>query len=625
MLQTDANFEDETHTSDDVSEKTAMKPHIANLVRSDLHQMARKLVLLSLLVLGTSAFFFARRTSAAAQSDLEVSFGEQGLERLTYHGVVLEDVKQSPSDAFHIWHMKTTDLQGKVLSSGQYGWGESNNGKHWDRAEQTWTYSFSWGSIRFHFKQDGDTLDMIVTETNSAESGVIFDGASIFPLALHFPELPAGFKEASYSQIADNITAPSVTVADYDRGAVAAVVPDGSRPLYSGFQPSGAPNAYAPLISGTPPDGLAAFRPHIDRSLKPGQTETFTVSLRFAPDAKQIDPRISDVYANWSKAWPARLKWTDRRPIGTIYLASAPSEKEAGATDPTRNPRRFFVSSGGADLDVRTPDGLARFQTRVLRYAAEAAHNLDRLHAQGAITWDIEGEQHPHATSYVCSPDQIAETAPEMESIVADASSPYKGMKLDDAYFKTLRDAGQRVGVCIRPQHFTARADGTAEQVTLPNSEVVSELIRKMRYAHDRWGATLFYLDSTVQADGGTLNPQIVQQAAAALPDSLLIPEESTPRYYAYTAPFLTFLFHTDLGTDPVIHRYYRDAFSVNLINDVDPSKLASYKAQLTDSVRHGDILMVHADYWHPNNDTVLAIYRDAAVSTAPQTAPSGR
>lgn len=602
-----------------------MKPHTAKPVRSDLHQMTRKLVLLSLLVLGTSAFFVARRTAAAAQSGLEILYGEQGLERLSYRGVVLEDLKQNPADAFHIWHMRATDLQGKVLTSGQYGWGESNSGRHWDPAQQTWTYSFSWGSIKLRFKQAGDTLDMIVTETNSAESGVIFDGASIFPLALHFPKLPAGFKEASYPQIADNVTAPSVTVADYGQGAVAVVVPDGSRPLYSGFQPSGTPNAYAPLISGTPPDGLAAFRPHTDRSLKPGQTETFTVSLRFAADGKHIEPRISDVYANWSKAWPARLRWSDHRPIGTIYLASAPSDKEPGATDPARNPRRFFVSSGGADLDVRTPDGLASFQARVLRYAADAAHNLERLHAQGAITWDIEGEQHPHATSYVCSPDQIAQVAPEMESLVSDASSPYKGMKLDDAYFKTLRDAGQRVGVCIRPQHFTAKPDGTAQQVTLPDAEVASELIRKMRYAHDRWGATLFYLDSTVQADGGTLSPDIFQKAAAALPDSLLIPEESTPRDYAYTAPFLTFLFHTDLGTDQVVYRYYRNAFSVNLINDVDPSKLASYKAQLTDSVRHGDILMVHADYWHANNDTVLQIYRDAGGSTSSQAGSAGR
>ena len=586
--------------------------------------MARKLVLSLLLILAVVAFFVARRTAAAAaQSGLEISYGEQGLERLAYRGVVLEDLKQNPADAFHIWHMKATDLQGKIQTSGQYGWGESNNAKHWDQSQQTWTYSFSWGSIKLRYKQTGDTLDMIVTQTNSSGSGVIFDGASIFPLALHFPKLPAGFKEASFPQIADNVTGPSVTVADYGRGTVAAVVPDGSRPLYSGFQPSGASNAYSPLISGTPPDGLAAFRPHVDRSLKPGQTETFTVSLRFAPDAKHIDPKISDIYANWLKAWPRQLKWTDRRPIGTIYLASAPSDQGKAAADPARNPRRFFVNSGGSDLNLRTPDGLARFQARVLRYAADAAQNLDRLHAQGAITWDIEGEQHPHATSYVCSPDQIAQTAPEMESIVTDNSSPYKGMKLDDAYFKTLRDAGQRVGVCIRPQHFTMKADGTAEQVNLPEAEVAAELIRKMRYAHDRWGATLFYLDSTVQADGGTLNPQIVQQAAAALPDSLLIPEESTPRYYAYTAPFFTFLFHTDLGTDPVIHRYYKNAFSVNLVNDVAPSKLAEYRAQLTRSVRHGDILMVHADYWHPNNDTVLAIYRDAASSASPQNIPA--
>jgi hypothetical protein len=220
------------------------------------------------------------------------------------------------------------------------------------------------------------------------------------------------------------------------------------------------------------------------------------------------------------------------------------------------------------------------------------------MHAQGAITWDIEGQQYPQATSYVCSPDQIAQVAPEMESVVTESSSPYVGMKLDDAYFKIMRDAGFRVGVCIRPQHFTLNADGSAEQVYLANTAVATELIRKMKYAHDRWGATLFYVDSTVESNGAVLDASIFQQVAAALPDSLISPEESTPKYYAYTAPFRTFIFHGDLGTDPTIYNYYPKAFSLVLINDVDPGTLMAARSQLAAAVRGGDILMGHVDYW---------------------------
>jgi len=65
-------------------------------------------------------------------------------------------------------------------------------------------------------------------------------------------------------------------------------------------------------------------------------------------------------------------------------------------------------------------------------------------------------------------------------------------MKLDDAYFKIIRDAGFRVGVCIRPQYFTRGSNGSARQVYLPVGQIVEELSRKIRYAHDRWERLCF-------------------------------------------------------------------------------------------------------------------------------------
>jgi hypothetical protein len=204
-----------------------------------------------------------------------------------------------------------------------------------------------------------------------------------------------------------------------------------------------------------------------------------------------------------------------------------------------------------------------------------------------------------------------------MESIVSDPNSPYAGMKLDDAYFKIMTSAGFRVGVCVRPQHFTLNADGTANQVTLDSSAVAAELMRKIKFAHDRWGATLFYVDSTVDANGGALDPGIFQQVAQAFPDSLLIPEESTPRSYAYTAPFQSFLFHHDTGTDPSVYAYYPSAFGVNLVNDVDPAVLAAAVPSLTNAVKAGDILMAHVDYWQANNPVIVSIYQAAGTWTA--------
>lgn len=559
-----------------------------------------------------------------AQSDLKVTYSANGIQTLAYKGVTLEDLSASPGDGFHIWHMKMTDLKGNQISSGEYGWGENNDGRRWDANAKAWTYSFVWGSIQVSFQQTGNTLDMNVTETNNGNSGVILDGAAIYPLALHLPVLPVGFNDPSYAQLTYNTTGPSVTLADYGSGEVAAVVPDASKPLYSGFLPSGGSGVgYTTLISGTAPDGLASFQPHIDRPVLPGQTDKFTVSLRFAPSGTAVGMLAADAYASWAATWPPQINWTDRRIIGTAYLASSPQGDPSKPGGFPNNPRRYFNDSNAADFDVRTPAGLSKLQTRVLQQAQNTVVNLQRLNAQGVITWDIEGEQYPQVTSYVCAPDQIAQVAPEMESAVTDTTSPYKGMKLDDAYFKTIRDAGFRVGLCIRPQHFTVAADGTAQQVYLPDAQIVAEITRKMKYAHDRWGATLFYIDSTVESNGAVLDAGLFQQAATALPDSLLIPEETTPKHYAYTAPFETFIFHGDLGTDLSIYNYYPKAFSANLINDVDPNVLAAHQAQLTASVKRGDVLMVHADYWQANNPTVMQIYADAGVGATPPAPPA--
>ncbi len=547
-----------------------------------------------------------------AQSPLAVTYGDNGIQQITYNGVMLENISQTPSDAFHIWHMKATDLQGNVLTQGQYGWGEVNNGRSWNPTTHTWTYNFTWGSISTAFSQSGNTLNLVVTTTNSQNSGIIFDGATIYPFALHFPKLPTGFGDPNAEQLTFNTTGPSVTLADYGTGEVAAVVPTATLPLYSGFQPAGSANAYTPLISGTTPDNLAVFQPHNDRPVLPGHTDVQTVSLRFAPSGTPAAGLAADVFQAWQQAWPAKLQWTDRRIIGTVYLASSPQGNPAQPGGYPNNPRRYFNDSNAGDFDVTTAAGLSAFQARVLGQAASIVGNLQRLNAQGAITWDIEGEQYPQSTSYACAPDQIAQLSPEMESVVSGQASPYNGMKLDDAYFRTIHDAGFRVGVCVRPQHFTVNADKTAQQVYLTDDQVYTELLRKMSFAHDRWGATLFYVDSSVETDGAVLSADIFARLQAQLPDSLIAPEESTPKHYAYTAPFQSFLFHTDLGTDPLVYSYYPHAFSVNLVNDVDPAKLAAYTPQLTDAVRRGDILMVHSDYWQANNPVVVQIYQAA-------------
>ncbi len=568
---------------------------------------ARRWGWLLLPVLG-AGFVYARGRYEAGATALTVTYGDTGLTRLEYHGAVLEDVQQFPADAFHIWHMRMTDLQGNVLA--QNSWGEANQGKSWDAKSHTWTYSFAWGTLALRYGTVGEDLTLDVTETNKVGSGVVLQGASFYPVTLHFPALPAGFGAASYPQISNNVDAPGVVVANVGGGAVATVVRNPKHPLFSGFQPAGLANAYGVLISSTTPDGTADFARRYDRPVAPGQSISFRVLVRFADAQKPTELLAADAYANWRKEWPSTLHWPDRRIIGTAYLASSPTSDAASAGD--ANPRRYFANGSGADLDVRTPAGLAIFQRRVLDQAGAIVQNLRQLGAQGVITWDVEGEQFAQPTSYVGSPDMIPTVAPEMESVIQDATSPYNGRRLDDAYFDLIRSAGFRVGVCLRPQQFVLQAGGQAEQQSIPPEQVADQLIRKARYAHDRWGVTLFYLDSMVNSSGGTLDPSVLARVTASFPDSLFIPEEFTPRDSAVAAPFRSFLFHRETGTDAMTRALYPSAFSAVLVNDVSPADLAAAQPALTEAVRGGDLLMVHADYWQANNPTVLQIYRDA-------------
>ena len=558
-----------------------------------------------------SSTFVLTLLPASAQN-LQVTYGPQGLDKVTYAGHVLEDTTRWNDDAFHIWHMKSLDDAGRALTTGQYGWGENHDRRTWDAADKSWTYDFAWGSIRTQYRQQGDALNVVVTETNHANSKIVFDGASIYPLVLHLPRVPVGFGEPGDSRLIDNVNQPGMVVSDFGAGEVVSVSLDPATPLYTGFQAVGKEFAYAALISTTVPDGFAPGS-HPTHPLRPGESATLTLSLRFGSSGTPPAKLAGDALARWSAQYPETLHWTDRRIIGTVFLAgSAQGDKTRAAGFPI-NPRRYF---NDAELDTRSPAGLERFQQRVLKQADDVVANLKRMNAQGVVTWDIEGEEYPQDTSYVCAPDQIARVAPEMESVVADKSSRFSGQKLDDVYFRIIHDAGFKVGVCVRPQHFTLTADGKASQVSLPNAEVAAELIRKMKFAHDRWGATLFYVDSTVEADGATLPASILEQAAAAVPDSLLIPEESNRRMARATAPFQTFLFHGDTGTAEALRALYSHAFSANLVNDVDPAKLAEHRAELVDAVRRGDILMVHAGYWQANDPTVVEIYREATRAT---------
>ena len=101
--------------------------------------------------------------------------------------------------------------------------------------------------------------------------------------------------------------------------------------------------------------------------------------------------------------------------------------------------------------------------------------------------------------------------APELESPLHDPSSPYDGMKLVEAYFRTFADANIRVGLTLRPQqlelgnatdcHLSEDLRNSCQPFLTDNVLMTKLLLQRIDYAKKRWGVSILYVDSNVVAD----------------------------------------------------------------------------------------------------------------------------
>ncbi len=55
----------------------------------------------------------------SAESGLQVIYGANGIQKLSFNGIGLQDLSLNPSGSFHIWHMKVTDESGNILHGAQ--------------------------------------------------------------------------------------------------------------------------------------------------------------------------------------------------------------------------------------------------------------------------------------------------------------------------------------------------------------------------------------------------------------------------------------------------------------------------------------------------------------------------
>jgi hypothetical protein len=330
------------------------------------------------------------------------------------------------------------------------------------------------------------------------------------------------------------------------------------------------------------------------RDIKPGVSKTFNVSLRFGPAGASVQDLSADVLERYAKKYPFQVHWADRRPIGAIFLAGP-------QINVPNNPRRWTINSG--EIDVTNDKGKAAFRAALLKLADNSIQVLKDTGAQGMITWDPEGKEFP-GDSYYGDPRLVPTLAPEME-FKSDGTK-----SVIDEYFEKFRAAGLKVGVCIRPDQITIQDRRPVHQET--DDERATQFLReRIGYAKERWGCTLFYVDSTATA-GRSYYPDVFKAVAQAYPDVLLIPENESMRYFAYSAPLNSYVHHKITSTPVGAQLVYPKAFSVLMAPDGDRP---DDHTALLNAVRHGDILLFNCWYHNTGAEKIKKLYGDALMA----------
>ena len=457
--------------------------------------------------------------------------------------------------------------------------------------------SYPWGRISCSYGKEDDKITMKIEISNTSSESL--NELSIRLMELNFPRIPNGgtleagmfgfgFKgpewplgqcPASIPTVADpRFVVPLVHV-DYGTGALNLCSDDVECAVNVPYSTNFLARTSYPLVITC-------------SDIKPGVTKVFNVSLRFGPAGARIQDLSGDVLERYAGKYPFQVNWNDHRPIGAMFLAG-PQINVAS------NPRRWIVNFG--DIDITNDKGKAAFRAALLKLADNSVQVLKDIGAQGMITWDPEGEEFLGAC-YYGDPRLVPSLAPEMEFKNDSAKS------VIDEYFEKFRAAGLKVGVCIRPQGI-AMVDGKPVHQAADDEHAAQILRERIAYAKQRWGCTLFYVDSTATVSG-SLNPDVFKAVADAHPDVLLIPENESMRYFAYSAPLNSYVHHRVTSTPAGARMVYPKAFSVLMAPDGDRPE--DHHA-LVSAVRRGDILLFNGWYNSDGAKKIKKLYEEAS------------
>jgi hypothetical protein len=535
----------------------------------------------------------AETKAPAEKRGLDFSVGPQGLDSLSFNGQPLlvspESGELQPQKS--VFRAVLDVLLPRSLSP------SATPNKNTDTID----LSYPWGRISCAYRKQDDRLTMRLEVSNTSSKPL--NEFSVRLMELNFPRVPDGgtleagmfgfgFKgpewpldrwPPSIPSVADPLFSVPIVRADFGTGVLNFCSDDLECSV-------GIPH------TTNPPDGTRYPLVITCRDIKPG-TKVFNVSLRFGPAGAAVQDLSGDVLERYASKYPFQVDWKDRGPIGMIFLAGPQINVPS-------NPRRWIMNFG--QIDVTNDKGKAAFRAALLKLADNSVQVLKDTGAQGMITWDPEGEEFT-GECYYGDPLLVSTLAPEMEFKNDGAKSAI------DEYFERFRSAGLKVGVCIRPQQI-AIVDGRPVHQAVEDEHAAQILRERIAYAKQRWGCTLFYVDSTATVYG-SINPDVFKALADTYPDVLLIPENESMRYFAYSAPLNSYMHHKITSTPVGARLVYPNAFSVLM----GPGNRPEDHDALVSAVRRGDILLFNGWYMSEGATTIKKIYEEAAAERRPE------
>ncbi len=444
------------------------------------------------------------------------------------------------------------------------------------------TATSAWGSVQCRYTAQGNRLDLRITVANT--SADTLTELTLSPLELKLPAEPkvarlyVDFFGRLYAPRSHhNLGAPTILPADFGSGLVVLCNDDPVAPLTLSWEGRDGAARVSVRAGG---DQMPFDEVYVRRPIAPGASDTYTISLRFAPGGANPLDVADDVCKAYAKAFPRTLAWPDRRPITRMFFGPGLPKEQVLAN--CRDPQN-------AKLPTAPDPQFHKNMTAKFRGAIAVAQATG---AQGIIMWSLEGETFPHATTYIGDPRCMKWLNPEMDLVA-------------DEMIGLIRAADLRPGVCLRPSRviYARNDDPALDTVKHSYADAVDpflELDAKIQYCKDRWKVSLFYVDTNIfwrprgkdaKWTEGHISADTWRRLNQKHPDVLLIPELGYTQLYAHTVPYS----ELDMGareTPEMIRRIWPEACSILQLEDDDP--IADHDI-LVKLARTGDIIMANS------------------------------